>query len=342
MLRGSWEHGDIRERSCGGFMSNQYGESGPEDQRRYGQQGGQPQYGEGGYGQRGGYGQQGGYGEQGGQPGYGQPGYGQPGYGQPGHGQPGYGQPGYGQPGYGQQDGYGQQGGQPGYGQPSSSYGEAPAGAPYGQPGQPYGGPPAGYQAGPVAQPGGYAFGAPPYAAWLTRVGAYIIDGMPTWILFAIGEALTVHGGAGPAIGGLLYLAGLGWIVYNRWFQAGRTGQSLGKRATGIWLFGEDTGQPIGAAMAFVRDIAHIVDAVICYIGFLFPLWDSKKQTLADKMVHTVVVKDGPDGAPPQGYGQQGYGRQGYDRQGYDRQGYDRQGYDQGYGQQPPGGYGPQ
>ncbi len=177
------------------------------------------------------------------------------------------------------------------------------------------------------AQPGGYAFGAPPYAAWLTRVGAYIIDGMPAWILFAIGEALTVHGGAGAAIGGILYLAGLGWIVYNRWFQAGRTGQSLGKRATGIWLFGEETGQPIGAGMAFVRDIAHIVDAIICYVGFLFPLWDAKKQTLADKMVHTIVVKDGPDGAPPQGYGQQGY---------------NQQGYDQGYGQQPPGGYGPQ
>ena len=50
----------------------------------------------------------------GGQPGYGQPGYGpgaQPGYGQPGYG-PGA-QPGYGQPGYGQQPPYG--GAQPVY-----------------------------------------------------------------------------------------------------------------------------------------------------------------------------------------------------------------------------------
>jgi hypothetical protein len=42
--------------------------------------------------------------------------------------------------------------------------------------------------------------------------------------------------------------------------------------------------------MAFVRDLAHIVDSVICYVGFLFPLWDAKKQTLADKIVKTVVV----------------------------------------------------
>jgi uncharacterized RDD family membrane protein YckC len=57
-----------------------------------------------------------------------------------------------------------------------------------------------------------------------------------------------------------------------------------------IRLVSERTGQPIGAGMAFLRDICHIVDALICYIGFLFPLWDAKRQTLADKIVKTVVV----------------------------------------------------
>jgi uncharacterized RDD family membrane protein YckC len=61
--------------------------------------------------------------------------------------------------------------------------------------------------------------------------------------------------------------------------------------------------------MAFFRDLAHFVDAIICYAGFLFPLWDNKRQTLADKIVHTVVVKNGA--VPPQGYQKQpppGYG----------------------------------
>jgi uncharacterized RDD family membrane protein YckC len=281
------------------MMSNQYGEPGRDDQQRYGQ----PEYGQGGYGQ-------GGYGQQGGQPGgYGQPG-GEPGYGQGGYGQQGGGQQGGGQPGYGQA----------GYGEPSAPYGPGQPGGGYGQGGQPYGSAPAGYQGGPAAQPGGYAFGAPAYASWLTRVGAYLIDGIPAWILFGIGEALTAHGGASAAIGGLFYLAGLGWVIYNRWFQGGRTGQSLGKKVTDIRLISEETGQPIGAGMAFVRDIAHVVDAIICYVGFLFPLWDSKRQTLADKIVHTVVVRNAG------GNGQQGYGQQGYGQQ--------------GYGQQPPGGYG--
>jgi uncharacterized RDD family membrane protein YckC len=178
-----------------------------------------------------------------------------------------------------------------------------------------------------VAQPGGYAYGAPAYAGWLTRVGSYIIDWLPSWILIVIGDVLASHGGAGAGIAVVFYLAALGWWIYNRCYQAGRTGQSLGKKATDTRLIGEATGQPIGAGMAFVRDIAHIVDAVICYIGFLFPLWDGKKQTLADKIVHTLVVKNGEGGYPPppgnaQDYGQQGYGQQGYGQQGYGQQGY--------------------
>ena len=36
----------------------------------------------------------------------------------------------------------------------------------------------------------------------------------------------------------------------------------------------ENTGQPIGFGLSIVRQIAHIVDTIICYIGYLFPLWD--------------------------------------------------------------------
>ena len=48
------------------------------------------------------------------------------------------------------------------------------------------------------------------------------------------------------------------------------------------------------------------------------------------------------DGQGYGGYDQQEYGQQDYGQQGYDQQGYDQHGYDHSYGQQPPGGYGPQ
>ena len=40
----------------------------------------------------------------------------------------------------------------------------------------------------------------------------------------------------------------------------------------------------------FIRQLAHAIDGAICYIGFLFPLWDAKRQTIADKLMKTVCV----------------------------------------------------
>ncbi|MET0692655.1 MAG: RDD family protein [Propionibacteriaceae bacterium] len=248
----------------------------------YGQQPEQQGYGQPDYGQQG-YGQAG-SGQPGNDPsGYGQTGYGQPAYGQPGYDQQGYANPGYGQPGYDQQ-GYGQQGyGQQGYGQ------------------QPY--PAAGYP-----QPGyGQAVQLRnDYAPWGRRVGAYLIDFAPSLvgqIIFFIGYAIfvtnlaqtgssgtvTAAGVVPMVIGFIVLIAALGWQIYNRWITAGKTGQSLGKRVMKIALISEETGQPIGGLNAFLRDLVHILDG-IAYVGFLWPLWDEKKQTFSDKILKTAVI----------------------------------------------------
>ncbi|MFJ7215267.1 RDD family protein [Amycolatopsis sp. NPDC098790] len=193
----------------------------------------------------------------------------------------------YGQPSFGQQ----QPGGQQPFGQP----GQAPP--PYGQP---YG------QQAPFGQPG-TPFGAPQnYANWGQRAGALLIDQAPVIVIYLLAVILFVSGayGLGGALYGLGALAGIGWAVYNRWIQQGNTGQSLGKRILGIKLISEQTGQPVGAGSAFLRDLCHIADGAACYIGFLWPLWDDKSQTFADKIVSTVVVQ--ADAAPGQApFGQQ-------------------------------------
>lgn len=158
---------------------------------------------------------------------------------------------------------------------------------PYG--GQPYGAPP------PPAYPMSTPAASGAYASWIQRVGAYIVDGLvslPFGILAGVLGLSTDANGA-PSFNAMYFIFGLlGFVVsgYNRWYLQGKTGQSWGKKALGIRLIGEQTGQPIGGGMAFVRDLAHIVDGIICYIGFLFPLWDAKRQTLADKIMKTVVV----------------------------------------------------
>lgn len=215
--------------------------------------------------------------------------------GQPNH----YGQqPGYGQQQYeqspqdslssyaGQPGQYGQAPGQPGqYGQDPGQYGQ-----PGGYPGQPtaYGQQPHG------AQPyGGYGYDGQPtgeLASWPIRVGALLIDSLIYSVPYAIGNLITQN--QGPAIVAILcYLVAVGLWIYNRIIQQGRTGQSWGKRALSIKLVGAQTGQPVGAGKTFLREVTHILDGLPCYLGYLWPLWDDKKQTFADKLNNTYVVK---------------------------------------------------
>ena len=184
----------------------------------------------------------------------------------------------------------------PAYGSPQQppAYG-SPQQPPYGAQQQPYGAPPPPPYGAPQP-PYGYGAPATAYASWIQRVGAYIVDALcalPFTIIGAIVGRSTDSTTGVTSFNFLYYLfalAGLVVLGYNRWYQAGKTGQSWGKKALGLRLVSEETGQPIGGGMAFVRDLAHFVDGIICYIGYLFPLWDAKRQTLADKIVKTVVV----------------------------------------------------
>lgn len=177
-------------------------------------------------------------------------------------------------------------------------------------PQHPYGTPAPAYGTTPGGMPGGYADvpGAQRerFAHWGQRVAATIIDSFVVAIvpwaffIFALvtGETTTrggrtdleptAAGGAALAIGGTLYLAI--W-VWNRLYRQGKTGQSVGKKVMNIRLVAESTGQPIGMGRAFLREIAHIADAPF-YLGYLWPLWDDKRQTFSDKIMTTVVLRD--------------------------------------------------
>jgi uncharacterized RDD family membrane protein YckC len=179
-------------------------------------------------------------------------------------------------------------GGQPGYGQ------QQPPPPPYGA------GPPASY-----AQP--YSGEAPGFfmgralANWPQRVGAYLIDGLIAGIpLFLAGFLYNPAPGETPSgtstlVVFLLYAVFLAVYIYNRCILMGRTGQSWGKQVLNIRLLRMQDGQPVGGGIAFVRDLCHILDGLPCIllpIGFLWPIWDSRRQTFADKIVNTGGVAE--------------------------------------------------
>jgi uncharacterized RDD family membrane protein YckC len=87
--------------------------------------------------------------------------------------------------------------------------------------------------------------------------------------------------------------------VWNYGYRQGTTGSSIGKSVMKFKVVSEKTWQPIGFGLSVVRQLAHVVDLIICFIGFLFPLWDAKRQTLADKIMTTVCVPLDPQSAPP-------------------------------------------
>jgi uncharacterized RDD family membrane protein YckC len=169
------------------------------------------------------------------------------------------------------------------------------------------------YQSGPY-NPYAPTGGVPGYGlpgrlvTWGPRVGAVLLDAFMILpfeiaaIIIAVATSsdgtydpdtgITTGGGpwaAGTAVALLLYLGAFAFGLYQL-YRLGTTGQTIGMKVVGIRLVREADGRLIGFGMAFVRSLAHVLDALPCYLGFLWPLWDAKRQTFADKVCGTVVV----------------------------------------------------
>lgn len=159
-------------------------------------------------------------------------------------------------------------------------------------------GPPPGYGGPGYGAPQGYSTGPAQLATWGERVIATLIDFAVAIAFLIVGIIIAGILGAvvdalGVLVGLIVYVGYAAILIYN-WYLNGATGQSIGKRLTGLKVVGESTGQPIGGGMGVVRGIAHIVDSFVCYIGWFLPLFDDKKQTIADKLVSTLVISGGP------------------------------------------------
>lgn len=185
----------------------------------------------------------------------------------------------------------------------------------------------------PPVPPPAFGLSKEAYTPWITRVGAFIIDMTPAatilgigWVLGEIGlncsvirNGTTGVGYCGWAVSAtgqfsatakplltaalLLALASYvlapGYWIWNLGYRQGKTGSSIGKSVFKFKVVSETSWQPIGFGPSVVRQIAHVVDLSVCYIGYLWPLWDPKRQTLADMIVRTVCVPLNPPRLPP-------------------------------------------
>jgi uncharacterized RDD family membrane protein YckC len=141
-----------------------------------------------------------------------------------------------------------------------------------------------------------------PLASWGSRVVSYLIDllfglllSAPGGALIGVGAAAT-HGGvrvALIAVGSVLLVIGAVVQIWQSGWRQGARGQSWGKSVTGLRTVSAESMRPIGGPMGLLR---WFVDSVLGAIGilqllnYLWPLWDPRRQTWADKVVGSVVL----------------------------------------------------
>jgi uncharacterized RDD family membrane protein YckC len=173
--------------------------------------------------------------------------------------------------------------------------------------------PPPPWNVAPVAGAQLASFGAP-LARWWQRVGALVLDslivGVPIGIVNAIlnaafGSKHTVkllNGtyGTQRSIQGLphvLLLIG-SVVVFGLYFSilnGTGNGQTVGNRAPGIAVRDATTGEVIGFNRGllrwFIRSVLYLALILPGILNDLFPLWDSRNQTIADKAARSVVIR---------------------------------------------------
>ena len=84
---------------------------------------------------------------------------------------------------------------------------------------------------------------------------------------------------------------GIGFLVFQSHRQ-GKTGSTIGQGAVNVKTIDSTSGNYIGFGRALGRLVlAHTVSNFLCSLGYLWALWDPRKQTWHDKIVNSVVIK---------------------------------------------------
>ena len=161
-----------------------------------------------------------------------------------------------------------------------------------------------------------------PYAHWGLRAAAAVIDRVlqiPFVVVQVIGLVIAFDGGGltwverpgfasfndtvsvteplittntwiGLAIAAVAALAWTRFFVWNTRVRQGRRGASIGKSCMNLVVVSELDGRPIGTVRTWVRGWIHLLDLLTLGIGYLWPLWDRKRQTFADMVMKTAVL----------------------------------------------------
>ncbi|WP_371744492.1 RDD family protein [Georgenia sp. TF02-10] len=130
---------------------------------------------------------------------------------------------------------------------------------------------------------------------WWRRVIAYLLGMILPWSLLSqlLGTLLVGRSAPEGPAGWLADVIAFGLIVVvSALFTS--DGQSLTHRLVRLQIR-ELSGEPASRLRMGLRNIAHLADFGSLGLGFLWPLWDLRGRTFADKLVGTRVESVGGD-----------------------------------------------
>jgi Mce-associated membrane protein len=134
-------------------------------------------------------------------------------------------------------------------------------------------------------------------AGWHIRAAALLVDVLPG---LAVSATAALVGLAVPLrstwwwICAVALAAAALLTMVNRVVLPAIFGWSLGRALMGITVVGPD-GATVGVGRLLLRELAHLLDTVSVFVGWLWPLWDARRRTFADLLLHTEVHVVEPD-----------------------------------------------
>jgi Mce-associated membrane protein len=134
-------------------------------------------------------------------------------------------------------------------------------------------------------------------APWHIRAAAYAVDVLPGAAVAATTEVVCLAVPLRSAwwwICVVVLATAATLTVVNRVVLPATIGWSLGRALTGIVVVRPD-GTAVGVGRLLVRELAHWLDTWSVFVGWLWPLWDARRRTFADLLLHTEVHRVEPD-----------------------------------------------
>jgi uncharacterized RDD family membrane protein YckC len=124
------------------------------------------------------------------------------------------------------------------------------------------------------------------------RLSAWLLDAFIAGLAFTPLTPVLYSSHPSPALFLALWVPTILLLfVYLVLFDGGRRGATPGKRIVGIRVVDARTGAAIGYRRAAIRRLGYLLGGLVLYVGWLWLLFDPRRQAWHDKLAGSIVVR---------------------------------------------------